>query len=132
GSVATRLIGETSVATLALKARIPWLLTCLNTAQERLEGAVQAGEYVVHHRRVEVVILRTDFLDARQLSTLVCTGASPVMLTPRVCQASRRSWSAALSRSRQRRRTNASLCSCKGVGTSLYVKGLRAVCDSAL
>ena len=81
GTVATLLIGETRVAVGALEAGIPWLRSCLHTAKERLEGAIQARQYVLQDLGVDVVVLRPHGLNGGQFSALMGAGdAHPTFL----------------------------------------------------
>ena len=63
-------IGEALVAVAALEARIPWLLACFHAAEERLVRLVQAVQDVLQDLGIEVPVVGTRLLEARQLCRL--------------------------------------------------------------
>ena len=63
-------IGEAVVAVAALEARIPRRFTRRHPPEERLERLVQPMQHVLQDLGVEVPVLGTHLLDARQLCRL--------------------------------------------------------------
>src|SRR5262249_49018161 len=72
------------VAVGALEARIARRLPRLHPAEERVKGAIQAGEHILQDLRVDVTVLRAHVLDGRQLSALAGGGDAHPTLLPGV------------------------------------------------
>jgi hypothetical protein len=82
GTVAELLVGEAGAAAASLQAGIARLLTRLYPTEERREGTVEAGEHLLHHLRMDSVLLWSHLFDGGQFGALVGTRAALAAFLP--------------------------------------------------